>query len=110
MTLGTDSARLVRHGPSAQDEINLELREHLIGSFAPLLTEDGEQLTQLLADEVQHDLIDALREAWPICPRLGHQHPLVSEIADGRASWVCPLADSPVARIGEIRATEASTR
>ncbi len=49
-----------------------------------------------IAAKVQHEVIDELWTAWPVCP--GHAHP--AEV--GGSEWMCPTSRSPIAEIGRL--------
>lgn len=50
------------------------------------------------ADQLQNDVIEASRQAWPKCPL--HDHPLKAEERNDIAVWVCPLSAVSIAPIG----------
>jgi len=61
----------------------------------------------LAAAEALQDLVIeeqwARASNWPMCPTHRSSHPLVPSMIDDVPYWNCPLDDSPVARIGELR-------
>lgn len=62
-----------------------------------------ESLVVEFADWLQEQFIAETTEAWgqarPVCP--GHSHPAHPELIDGRAWWVCPADERPIAMIGK---------
>jgi hypothetical protein len=64
-------------------------------------TEDVEEATVILADQVQEDVFEALWSArWPECR--WHDHPAMPRLIDGKAAWVCARSGYKVAKIGEM--------
>jgi hypothetical protein len=66
-----------------------------------LLTDDPEEATAILADQVQEDVFEALWSArWPQCR--WHDNPALARLVDGEAVWICARLGSTVAKIGEM--------
>ena len=66
-----------------------------------MLEDDEEAATVTLADLIQDDALEELwGAAWPMCA--GHSHPAQPALQDGRATWVCPRSQRPLAEIGTL--------
>jgi hypothetical protein len=87
--------------PNKPPIFELRSRDRVVGRFSPLAG-NLPDVIQILADEVQHDVIDELYSAWPVCPRPGHRHPLTADVVGDVACWKCPNDHEVVADIGAI--------
>lgn len=60
-----------------------------------------------VADQVQEWAIEELWPAsptnWPPCPRHPDSHPLVAEIVDDVAVWMCPRDATAISPIGGLK-------
>lgn len=59
-----------------------------------------------LGDVLQEQFFLETAQSWgqprPPCPIQGHGHPLYASRHEGRACWLCPATNSPVAAIGRL--------
>jgi hypothetical protein len=58
----------------------------------------ADDLAALVADSVQNVVAEYSSEPWPACP--AHAHPLIAEVQDEVAVWLCPDTDSIVCEVG----------
>jgi hypothetical protein len=64
-------------------------------------TDDPEEATAILADQVQADVFEALwSPCWPDCR--WHDNPAMPRLVDGEAVWVCARSGYRVAKIGQM--------
>ncbi len=64
-------------------------------------TDDAEEATVAVADQVQEDVFETLWSAsWPECR--WHDHPAVPRLMDGQAVWVCARSGFKIAAIGDM--------
>ncbi len=52
------------------------------------------------AGQLQDQIVESLRSAWPKCPL--HEHPLKAEEQNKVALWVCPTSGAVIAAIGAL--------
>jgi hypothetical protein len=75
-----------------------------------LASETTEQRIASVADQLQEPVVEGLPQfglpaVWPECPEHPDGHPLRALVADGIASWVCPMTGHRVEQIGQLAAT-----
>jgi hypothetical protein len=74
-----------------------------------VFTEDAEEATVILADQIQADVFETLWSAcWPDCR--WHAHPATARVVDGQAAWVCGRSGYKIAAIGEMSQVKVRRR